>query len=72
MELQVNNEKDGWLVFSEANIPGWVAAIDSKRTDIYTANYLFQSIFVPAGGHLVKFEYIGPIKLRLEKLRFIF
>lgn len=69
LRLKVNIEKGGWLIFSEADIPGWVAKIDSKMSKIYTANYLFQSIFVTPGEHLVEFEYIGPFKLWLEGLR---
>jgi hypothetical protein len=69
LAISVQSENGGWLVFSESNIPGWVATVDSARTQIYTANYLFQSVFVPAGSHSVEFNYIGPLKLELEKLR---
>jgi len=49
----------GWLVYSDANLPTWEAYIDNQKTDIYTANYLFKSVFVPEGGHEVIFKYPG-------------
>ena len=50
---------DGWLIYSDANLPTWEAYIDGQKTDIYTANYLFKSVFVPKGGHEVIFKYPG-------------
>ncbi len=49
----------GWLVYSDANLPTWEAHIDNQKTDIYTANYLFKSVFVPKGEHEVIFKYPG-------------
>ncbi|MBU2082178.1 hypothetical protein KKH14_01995 [Patescibacteria group bacterium] len=49
----------GWLIYSDANLPTWEAYIDGQKTDIYTANYLFKSVFVPEGGHEVIFKYPG-------------
>jgi len=49
----------GWLVYSDANLPTWEATIDNQKTNIYTANYLFKSVFVPKGEHEVIFEYPG-------------
>ena len=49
----------GWLVYSDANLPTWEAYIDNQKTDIYTANYLFKSVFVPEGEHEVIFKYPG-------------
>ena len=49
----------GWLVYSDANLPTWETYIDNQKTEIYTANYLFKSVFVPEGEHEVVFEYPG-------------
>jgi len=49
----------GWLVYSDANLPNWEAYIDNQETEIYTANYLFKSVFVPEGEHEVVFKYPG-------------
>ena len=47
----------GWLVYSDANLPTWEATIDNQKTNIYTANYLFKSVFVPKGEHEITFKY---------------
>ncbi len=49
----------GWLVYSDANLPTWTASIDNRMTNIHTANYLFKSVYVPKGEHIVIFEYPG-------------
>jgi len=67
VKLSVETERGGWLVFGESNIPGWVATVDEVRVPIYTANYLFQAIYVPARSHEIKFEYQGTFQLFLEK-----
>lgn len=58
----------GWLVFSESNLPGWIATIDGERVPIRTANYLFQAIEVPRGVHEINFSYVGSFALFLEKI----
>ena len=58
----------GWLVYSESNLPGWIATIDGERVPIRTANYLFQAIEVPAGEHSVEFRYVGSFALFLENV----
>ncbi|MDP1721729.1 MAG: YfhO family protein [Candidatus Gottesmanbacteria bacterium] len=45
------------LVVSNTYHPGWRAAIDGKKTQIYRTNYAFQGIVVPAGTHTVLFSY---------------
>ncbi len=58
IKIFVNNEAGpNWLIFSESNLPGWQAKIDGVKTDIYTTNYIFQAIKIPAGKHLVEFKY---------------
>ncbi len=59
LKLKVNIEESKWLVFSESNLSAWQATIDVRLTKIYTANYLFQAIEVPAGEHEIKFRYQG-------------
>jgi len=50
-------ESPQWLVLSESSFPGWEVSIDGVSADGYTANYLFQAVLVPAGEHVVQFEY---------------
>ena len=59
LDLKVSTQSGRWLVFSESNLPGWKATIDGQPTTIYTSNYIFQTIYVPKGAHVVKWEYVG-------------
>lgn len=57
--VKIKTQGGGWLIYSDANLPTWEAYIDNQQTDIYTANYLFKSVFVPKGEHEVIFKYPG-------------
>ncbi len=45
------------VVFSEITYPGWKAYLDDQPTPLLRANYLFRSVVVPSGNHLVEFRY---------------
>ena len=55
--VKVKTQGGNWLIYSDANLPTWEAYIDNQPTQIYTANYLFKSVFVPEGEHEVMFKY---------------
>lgn len=57
LELNAETEAGGWLVFGESAMPGWIATIDGDPAPILTANYLWQSVYVPPGKHKVEFVY---------------
>jgi len=57
IELEVNLNKDGYLVTSEIYYPGWHLFIDGKKENILIANYAFRSAFLKAGIHNVVFVY---------------
>ncbi|MDP3710336.1 MAG: hypothetical protein Q8R29_01265 [bacterium] len=46
-----------FVVFSENKYPFWRASINGKETNLYTANYLYQAVLVPAGKNLIEFSY---------------
>jgi len=52
-------EKGRWFISSESNLPGWEAAIDGQTVPIYTANYIFQAVYIPAGTHELALKYKG-------------
>ncbi len=57
LKTHVKAETPSWIVFSESAFPGWHATIDGVEAPIYTANYLFQAVNVPAGEHTLEFRY---------------
>ena len=59
IKIKTKTSQNQWLVYSDANLPTWEAHIDGRKTDIYTANYLFKSVLVPQGEHEIIFKYPG-------------
>ena len=56
--FEINSTKGGFIVFSDIYYPvGWHATIDGKETNIFQTNYILRGIVVPAGKHIVKFEF---------------
>ncbi len=53
----VQTDRQAVLVFSENAYPGWQATIDGATTPIFTANYLFRAVVVPAGSHTVRLTF---------------
>ena len=37
--------------------PGWRASVDGREAEMYRANYAWRAVFVPAGEHVVEFNY---------------
>lgn len=58
--IDTENDRDGFLVISETLFDGWEARIDGSVTPLYSANYLYMSVRVPAGAHRVELEYQNP------------
>jgi hypothetical protein len=48
---------DGLLVLSDNYYPGWRASIDGAETTIIRANRTMRAVAVPAGAHVVSFEF---------------
>jgi hypothetical protein len=57
IEIETKLAAAGYLVLLDTFYPGWVATLDGQPTSIYRADYLGRAIFIPAGEHLVRFEY---------------
>lgn len=59
-EVAIKTQSTGknLLMLSDEFYPGWAAFIDGKQTKILKADYAFRSVVVPAGSHIVKFQYI--------------
>ncbi len=69
--------KPSFLVLTDFFYPGWVATIDGKETPIYCSNYAMRGIAVPAGSHVIEFNfrprsfYLG-LTLGITLLAFLF
>lgn len=59
IKIKVNSAKESTLIFSEMNLPTWLAHIDGKPAEIKTYKDLFMSLKMPAGKHEVEFIYPG-------------
>ncbi len=55
--VEVDTPRAGFLVLNDVWHPWWFGTVDGKPADILRANVLFRAIEVPAGKHLVRFEF---------------
>jgi len=56
-EISSDSSSEGYLVLTETYFPGWEARIDGLPAEVLRANHLVQAVRLPAGRHLVTFEY---------------
>jgi hypothetical protein len=63
-EFFVNARTTGRLILLEQFYPGWFASIDGKSAKLDRFQQVFQSVTVPDGNHIVRFEY-RPLSLRI-------
>jgi hypothetical protein len=64
VELQTQASAPAFLVLSDVFYPGWRATIDGKRTPIFQTNYIQRGVKLPAGEHMVRFEF-HPLSFKL-------
>jgi hypothetical protein len=57
VDLIVNAKRPGYVVLSDTYYPGWDATVDGHDTKVLPANVAFRAVAVPAGRHVVSFEY---------------
>jgi hypothetical protein len=57
IKLNIINEHDSWLLWSQSWYPGWKGRINGRPEKIYRANYLYQAVYIPEGNHEVEFIY---------------
>jgi hypothetical protein len=56
--VEVEMASPGFLVMSEIAFPGWRAFVDDEETQVYTGNYMFRAVYLPAGAYEVRFAYV--------------
>ena len=62
--VETRAAQDCVLVLADQHYPGWKATIDGAPTEVFPAYHAFRGIALPAGKHLVEFEY-APASFRL-------
>jgi hypothetical protein len=55
--VQASAERTGLLVVSRTWMPGWQAWIDGEPARVYRVDYALQGVLLPAGKHVVHFQY---------------
>jgi hypothetical protein len=57
VEIEVVSASAGYVVLNDVWHPWWHATVDGKATDVLKANVMFRAVQVPAGRHVVRFEF---------------
>ena len=57
MIIEARVDSPRLLVIGNMYDSGWIATVDSVKTEIFRVNYLFMGVIVPAGNHTVTFSY---------------
>ncbi len=57
MNLEVEADADGFVVFSEIYYPAWKAEVNGKETKVLNANYSFRALPIQKGKNTIKMYY---------------
>jgi hypothetical protein len=57
ISLSVKVSAPCFLVLADHYYPGWLAKADGTMTQLYRANAIERAVYIPAGSHLVEFDY---------------
>ena len=57
MEVRTSSASPSILVTSDAYYPGWSVSVDGQRAHLFRADYAIRGVQLPAGQHLVRFEF---------------
>lgn len=55
--INVESERDAWLLLADVDYPGWSASVDGQPAPIFRANLAFRAVQIPPGAHSVIFSY---------------
>ena len=57
IEVETTSTTPTFLVTSDVYYPGWQATVDGTPARIYQTDYLLRGVAVPAGNHVVRFQF---------------
>ena len=57
MDVRVTSTAPTFVVTSDAFYPGWRATVDGAPAHLYQTDYVLRGVPVPAGAHVVRFEF---------------
>ncbi|MEM6524973.1 MAG: YfhO family protein [Bacteroidota bacterium] len=58
LKYELSSDSKGLIAFSEIYYPkGWTAKIDGSEVDHIRVNYILRGLEVPAGQHIIEFEF---------------
>jgi hypothetical protein len=67
LSISLANKRPGFLILCDHFYPGWTVFVDSVQARLYKANMEMRAVYVPAGNHLVQFDFASEsLKLGLE------
>lgn len=55
--IEADAAEDGFVLLNDVWHPWWVAHVDGVPAEILKANVMFRAVAVPAGRHVVQFEF---------------
>lgn len=55
IKLEVENNRDAFLLLTDSYYPTWKVTIDSNPATLYRADYNFRGVLIPKGEHIVEF-----------------
>ncbi len=57
VQIEVDTPRPGFIVLNDVWHPWWFGTVDGKPASVLRANVLFRAIQVPAGKHVVRFDF---------------
>jgi hypothetical protein len=60
VEAEIDAPAGGVVVLNEAHYPGWHVTVDGQSQTPFTVDHFLRGVLVPAGHHVLRWEYTPP------------